>query len=150
MRIDSRISTYEHIQEVRKNINRFISELLRRAMHHDSSKLESPEKEAFDEVIPKLLGVSYGSEEYKEALKGMNQIMLHHYAKNRHHPEHFCEGVNGMNLVDLIEMFCDWQAACKRHADGDLNRSIDINNERHELGEVLTQIFKNTARSFSA
>lgn len=52
--------------------------------------------------------------------------------------------ISGMNLFDLIEMFIDWCAACQRHADGDINKSIDINKDRFSMSPQLVQIFKNT------
>jgi hypothetical protein len=52
--------------------------------------------------------------------------------------------VNGMNLFDLIEMFLDWTAACQRHADGDINKSIEVNTTRFALSPQLVEIFKNT------
>lgn len=52
--------------------------------------------------------------------------------------------INGMNLFDLIEMFIDWCAACQRHADGDINKSIEINKDRFAMSPQLVQIFKNT------
>lgn len=52
--------------------------------------------------------------------------------------------VNQMNLFDLLEMFIDWTAACKRHADGDINKSIEINTARFALSPQLVEIFKNT------
>jgi hypothetical protein len=52
--------------------------------------------------------------------------------------------VNGMTLFDLLEMFIDWAAACQRHADGDINRSIEINQKRFNLSPQLVEIFKNT------
>ena len=52
--------------------------------------------------------------------------------------------VNNMNLFDLIEMFIDWNAACQRHADGDINKSIEVNTIRFALSPQLVEIFKNT------
>jgi hypothetical protein len=52
--------------------------------------------------------------------------------------------VDGMNLLDLVEMFCDWKAATMRHADGDISRSITQNTERFSLSPQLAQIFQNT------
>ena len=53
-----------------------------------------------------------------------------------------------MNLIDLIEMFCDWKAATLRHEDGDMQRSIDINSDRFHLPEKLVSMFKNTVNDF--
>ena len=67
-----------------------------------------------------------------------------HYANNRHHPEHFDNGIQGMNLLDLLEMICDWKAASERHADGDVYKSIEINQERFGYSDELKIILKNT------
>jgi hypothetical protein len=55
------------------------------------------------------------------------------------------KGINGMTLIDLIEMICDWIAAGLRHADGDIFKSIKINKERFDISDQLTQILINTA-----
>lgn len=52
--------------------------------------------------------------------------------------------INNMNLFDLLEMFIDWCAACQRHADGDIQKSIEINTGRFNLSPQLVEIFKNT------
>jgi len=78
----------------------------------------------------------------------MKPALDHHYANNRHHPEHFKGkgGTNGMDLVDLIECFCDWAAATKRHANGSLKKSIEYNQKRFGIGNQLTKIFHNTRK----
>lgn len=143
---DQRFKTIRHIEAVRNHLNEIIRELLVRAEQHDQSKLQSPEREMFDEWTEKLRGTTYGSDEYKAMLEEMKASALkHHYENNRHHPEYHADGILGMNLIDLIEMFCDWSAAVKRHDDGDLHESIDINQERFEFGEVIATILHNTA-----
>lgn len=52
--------------------------------------------------------------------------------------------VNEMNLFDLIEMFIDWTAACQRHADGNINKSIEVNTARFALSPQLVEILRNT------
>jgi hypothetical protein len=49
-----------------------------------------------------------------------------------------------MNLIQLTEMLCDWIAATRRHADGDIRRSIDQNAERFGYGEDLKRLLHNT------
>jgi hypothetical protein len=147
---DQRFKTMRHIETVRNMLNSVIRELLNRAEQHDQSKLQSPEREVFDEYTQKLRGCTYGSDEYKQFLKEMSGSCLkHHYENNRHHPEHFKNGVLGMDLVDLIEMFVDWLAATKRHADGNIMKSIDI-NKKPKLNDsnTLAEIFRNTALRF--
>jgi hypothetical protein len=111
----------------------------------DSSKLEEPEKAAFDEFTPKLAATTYGSPEYQENLDGLGEALKHHYANNAHHPEHTENGIHDMTLVDIVEMLCDWQAATERHADGDIMKSIDINQKRFGFSDDLRDIFRNTA-----
>jgi hypothetical protein len=142
---DSRLKTREHALVVGQRIGLVISELHHRALTHDDSKQLPPEVGAFDRVTEKLAGLTYGSVEYKESLEELGPALQHHYANNRHHPEHFPNGVAGMNLVDLVEMLCDWCAATKRHADGDLDKSITINAERFGLDPQLVSILRNTA-----
>jgi len=142
---DSKEDTLKHKEEVYRLLAGFTSELIKRGDFHDDSKLKEPEKTAFDMYSPKLKETVYGSEQYKEYLREMTPAVQHHYIFNRHHPEHFVEGINGMNLIDLIEMLCDWKAATKRMKDGgNIMESIRINGERFKIGEQLTWILKNT------
>jgi len=138
--------TLEHIQNVRNLINIAVRELLYRAEIHDVSKLGDLERKTFVEFTPKLKNSTYGSDEYHGFLREMKPALDNHYACNRHHPEHFTDGVDGMNLIDLLEMILDWRAATMRHANGDLHRSIEINTERFKLSPQLVQILKNTVR----
>lgn len=142
---DSRVDTYKHIQKVQKYLMKCIQELEQRLLEHDQSKLEDPEKKVFDEFTPKLEDSTYGSDEYNQFLDEMEEALIHHYAHNRHHPEHFDEGIEGMNLADIVEMLCDWKAATLRHKDGDLMRSIEQNQERFGYSDELKQILINTA-----
>ena len=53
--------------------------------------------------------------------------------------------VNNMNLIDLLEMVIDWYAATRRHNDGNIYKSIEINIERFSLSPQLANIIRNTA-----
>jgi len=143
---DSTCDTLAHIERVRDLIGVFISKMIVRGHAHDKSKLQEPEKGCFDKYTPLLRGCTYGSEEYKGFLVGLGEGLRHHYENNSHHPEHYGDGIKGMSLLDVVEMFCDWKAATERHADGSLDKSISINKERFGYGEVLECIFQNTRR----
>lgn len=140
-------ATNEHIDHVRNFMYNIAHDIIMRAQSHDMTKLMDPELPIFVEYTPKLKDTTYGSDEYKQYLKEMRVALDHHYAENRHHPEHFDNGVNGMNLIDLIEMLCDWKAATLRHNDGDIIKSIDINEGRFGISEQLKGILKNTVNS---
>lgn len=141
---DSEQATLTHIRRVQELMHDVASNLIERAMLHDASKLNEPEASTFDEYTAKLRGVTYGSDEYKTFLAGMKPALDHHYASNRHHPEHWHGGIKDMSLLDLIEMFVDWKAATERHADGDLDKSIEINQKRFDYTDELKSIFART------
>jgi hypothetical protein len=145
---DSRQDTLKHINTVQQLLFVVSRKLNALALKHDKSKLEDPEKAIFDIYTPKLKDTTYGSDEYKTYLKEMKEGLDHHYAENRHHPEHFVNGINDMTLIDLIEMFADWLAATKRHNDGDINRSIKVNKDRFKYDNQLESILLNTAKMF--
>lgn len=143
-RYDSFKDTMRHRRVVQRLGRRFTRELVKRLRWHDESKLKEPEKSAFDMHTPSLAGTTYDSEEYHAALEAMRPAIEHHYEANRHHPEHFEDGVAGMNLLDVVEMFLDWAAATMRHDDGDLATSIAANRERFGLSDDLASILKNS------
>lgn len=142
----AKVATWEHINRVQTYLALCAEALIDRTVCHDQSKLHSPEAEVFAEFSPKLKGCTYGSDKYKQFLKEMAVALDHHYAANSHHPEHFVDGVNGMSLLDLIEMLCDWKAASERHDDGNIMRSIELNTVRFKLDLQMVSILKNTAR----
>ena len=49
-----------------------------------------------------------------------------------------------MDLLDLVEMFCDWKAASLRHKDGDFAASLQINKERFGISDQLMAILENS------
>ena len=136
--------TMRHIERVRNLLNTCIRDLMDRQEKHDQSKLESPEVELFTEYTPKLKETTFGSEEYNQYKKEMSVALDHHYANNRHHPEHHKNGIDDMNLLDLVEMLADWKAASERHNDGNLKKSIEINGKRFEMSPQLIRIFENS------
>lgn len=142
---DSTKDTITHIERVRFYLAKCIAELAIRSTDHDKDKIDNlVEKKLFDEYTPKLKECTYGSSEYKSFLEGLKEGLDIHYANNRHHPEHFENGIQGMNLIDLLEMICDWKAASERHADGDIYKSIEINQKRFGYSDDIKNILKNT------
>lgn len=143
---DQRFRNSRHIETVRNYINVIVKELLLRGEKHDQTKFDSPEREIFDLYGEKMRSVPYGSDEYMEILKEIKVATDYHNKYNRHHPEFFDGDIRKMNLIDLIEMLCDWKAASMRRSDGSIERSIDINKARFDYSNELSQIFHNTAK----
>ena len=145
MTYDSRPDTWKHIHTVQGFMLQCIERLGRRSHSHDQSKLTGIELECFDQITPLLKGTTYGSDEYKAILHKMKPAITSHQKANNHHPEFYGDdGINGMDLLDLLEMLCDWKAASMRHDDGDIMRSIEINKKRFGIRGQLASILTNT------
>jgi hypothetical protein len=95
----------------------------------------------FDQWTPRLKELEFGSDEYKDALAHMGEALKHHYENNRHHPEHFENGIDGMNLIDVIEMVCDWKAAA--HMKGE-TPNMDYLAQRFKLSDQMRSVIDNT------
>lgn len=117
-----------------------------RAESYDASKLESPELEGFAQLTQDLKGIEYGSDAYRKNLEALKPTIDHHQSRNRHHPEHWPNGIADMTLIDLIEMVCDWKSATLRNKNGNMRRSIQINGPRFNISPQLMQIFESTMR----
>lgn len=143
---DSYQDTLEHIKRVGQLLAEDIDYLAYELSTHDASKLQEPEKSAFDRETPLLKQLEYGSDDYKKALARLGIALAHHYKVNAHHPEHYETGIKGMSLLQILVMLNDWKAASERHATGDIYKSIEINQQRFGYSDELKQIFLNTAK----
>jgi len=119
-----------HKWNVFKYMVKYDWSLWARALLHDLSKYSKHEAPYFAHTIFRLKHATYGSPEYTELLKKIEPAIKHHYSVNRHHPEHFKNGIVGMNETDKVEMIADWLAAVKRVKNGDIYKSLEINQKR--------------------
>ena len=138
---DCTADVLEHKRKVKDWMNQFSNILDRRALIHDDSKLQPPEKECFDTWMPELKTREFGSEYYKVALDAMGEGIAHHYRVNPHHPEHYENGVADMCLHDVVEMVCDWMAAAQAHG---IPVDLDHAAKRFQLSPQLASIIRNT------
>jgi hypothetical protein len=136
--------TLVHIHNVNQLLHQVSINLLRRAENHDKTKLGGMELSTFVEYTPKLKTMEYNSDEYKECLKNMAPALDNHYKNNSHHPEHFENGIDGMSLLDILEMVIDWKAATLRTKNGDILKSLEIQKERFNISDQLYDIILNT------
>jgi hypothetical protein len=120
---------------------KFSWNLIKRGLKHDLSKYSWFESKGFAQVIFKLKKLTYGSEEYIKCLRIIKPSIDHHYKINRHHPEYHKNGFFDMTELDKIEMVIDWLSACKRHKDGNIYKSIEINKERFGYDEDTRRKF---------
>jgi len=144
------IETIIHIYKVQKLLAYCISELQERLINHDKSKILSDELNGFTNANKLLSDMTYGSEEYFKNLEHLKETIEHHYQLNRHHPQHFKNGINDMTLIDLLEMTCDWIASSERSKNGNVMLSLQIQKQRFQIEEQLFQIIKNTIHILDA
>jgi len=144
MSYDCTDDVIEHMRKVAYWLQRFYDALISRSKYHDNSKLQNPQEKAmFDIWTPKLKEFKFGSDEYKAALVEMGKGLKLHYEANRHHPEHYENGINGMTLIDVVEMVADWMAAAQ--AKGNFV-DLDYLSNRFGLSEQLVKIIANQLR----
>jgi hypothetical protein len=93
--------TWRHIHRVMQFMNRFAVAMLDRALRHDQSKLAPPEVALFA-AAPPLGPIAYGTPAYEESRRRIMPALEHHYAHNRHHPEHW-PTPSGAEIDDLRE-----------------------------------------------
>ena len=132
-------------------ICRFCIVMLYRGIIHDWSKFTPAEAKSFIGATT-LKNLVYGSPEYVAEQKRISSAIEHHYKTNSHHPEHFPLGTSNMNLMDIIEMYCDWKAAVRRNKDGDFQKSLDYAyaNKGDLISREILNIFFNTHNPESA
>lgn len=127
---------------------KYLNELLDRKANHDRTKLEYPEKQEFDKYNQKLKELTYGSEEYNQNLYTLRNALCHHYRYNRHHPEHFGNGIYGMTIMDLTEMICDWKASSERQLNGDIYDGIEKSSQRFNYDKKMVRVLSNTVDKY--
>jgi len=133
----------QHKQWVAQNMQTAADDLFWRAAVHDNSKFSPEEFELYDKLFPELQKYAYGSPELKAVYKQLGPALNHHLKVNRHHPEFHEDGINDMNLIDVLEMVCDWMAASKRSQTG-IDKGLVINKERYGIDDQLFEIIRNT------
>ena len=141
----TRLKICAHINQVRQFLGYVLTETWKRYTDHDKTKLQEPEFSIFDKHFAALQSCECGTPEYLVNLEKVEAATSHHYAHNRHHPNHFQNGINGMTLVDLAEMLCDWMAATQYGQNGNIQKSIDYNRQRFGISDQLVSILENTA-----
>jgi len=137
-----------HKYAVVKLLSPIIQELIQRASVHDDSKFEDDEFPGYVKAKEEFKNVQYGTEEYNELRKKFAGPIGTHYKKNRHHPEFHPNGIEDMNLLDLLEMLVDWKAASLRDRDGgSIEKSIRVSAEKYQISPQLIKILENTAKA---
>lgn len=139
-------SVEEHMRKVGTRMRIVCNELMNRTVIHDESKLSEAEihrgYEAHWDKIDKK--IEWGTPEYDKHCEEFKDIIDLHREVNRHHPEFHDNDIRRMDLIDIMEMFCDWWAA-----GDDIDFSIEHNAKKYGIeNSILHEILKNTARRY--
>ncbi|GHO99858.1 hypothetical protein KSF_099060 [Reticulibacter mediterranei] len=138
----------DHKQRVAGYMQIVANELFKRATVHDNSKFSPEEFDMYEATFSELQAYTYGSQKYKETVKKLGPAWSHHCQVNDHHPEYFKDGVRGMNLIQLVEMLCDWLAASER-GQTDVLQSLAINKKKFHIDDQLFEVLKNTVKEIA-
>ena len=136
-------SILKHKERVSKRLLFLVDELRKRALHHDDSKLVPPELDWLIEM-DKEPRYPYGSVEYFAKMERWKKFFDHHYKNNRHHPDHFAIGIDGMTIADLAEYMVDIISYYDELHPKDAIKTIKGQKERFGLSDQLCQILINT------
>lgn len=115
-------------------LEKLAHKLIERGASHDLSKLFPDEFDEFVTVNRVAREFKYGSEEYRQTIEETPAIHLH-FSRNPHHPEHHADGIDGMSLLDIVEMVADWKAAAMMYGHTPLRESVEIAKERFGMSE---------------
>ena len=141
-----RISVFYYICKILIKIkpkNKLI--LIKRAIVHDLDKFRWRILKYFVLNYWNLKQVSFNSDQYKRIMEELKPIILLHYKKSRHHPEHF-SNYNEMTEVDKLEMIADWISASKLQREGNIYSSIKINQERYHFSDEEKERLENIVK----
>lgn len=145
--------TRKHQQAVQSIMIAVAQKIIQRAVVHDASKLESPEREYYIDPVYTLTTeeVAYDSDRYKELVARMDKGWEHHRYTNDHHPEFFepyavqtlNDPVKAMDMFALIEMLCDWIAASQRKNNKPV-LALAAMLKKYHVEEQLEAVLRNT------
>lgn len=139
---------YHHKFVVLQYLVPIIQELIKRAETHDNSKFSEEEFRGLLSVLDEVRAHPFGTPEYDEMRKKHEKLFYTHYKKNRHHPEFHPNGIEDMDLVDLLELVVDWKAASLRNENPSVENSIKIGAEKYNIPPILMKVLMNTARNY--
>lgn len=140
---------FAHKLLIAKYLNPIASDIIKRSTTHDDSKLYGVEKELFLELDIVDENTQYGEDYYKKLRdKNVAVAIANHYMSNDHHPEHHSDGIEDMDLVQLLEMLVDWKVGGLTLVSGDIFDSIEKNISRFGIDDQLASILRNTAKKY--
>jgi hypothetical protein len=137
----------QHKGWVNKYIVKVVHLLRERADGHDDDKYKDPLKRIYSKNFDALCKTTFRSPEYNKIVgsEEFQEAFKIHTKNNRHHPQHFENGVEDMNLIDIIEMLCDWKAASDRTGrKQSVKEGMELNYEKYHIDGIARKWIENT------
>ena len=145
---ETKICIKNHIKSVQRKLKVLIDELQKRLENHDKSKLT--DELWYWEFMDQEPKYPYGSKEYFSKKKRNEMVFQMHYKNNRHHPEHFMNGINDMNLIDIMEMLCDWISYKDDISITDAVDIVEKQSRRFGFSDEIKNLMLNTLFEYFA
>lgn len=145
------IHVFAHKDMINHYLSLITTDIINKASVHDDSKLHGDEKKYFIKSLKDTYPSSnYLDEEYIESMKqeNLSLALKFHYSLNDHHPEHHENGIEDMDLVQILEMLVDWKVGGLGIYNGDIFESIQKNKDRFGIDDQLVKILINTAKKY--
>jgi len=142
------IEFYESVVQHKKAISDIMYKLAdmirKRADAHDDSKLDSTEFNKWSlNYLPESKR-NLDNKEFKKTFEKLGEVREIHYSKNRHHLEFFNGDIKKINIIDLLEIICDWIASTANQDKGNLRLTIERAKERFKFSKEIEHIILNT------
>ena len=140
--------TLQHKENIATLLAKFAAELTYRSAVHDNSKFFPDEFDILSDNVCDFNKYLFDTKEEQDLRERLLPASILHRKRNRHHPEHFENGIDGMNIIDLLEMLCDWKSASTRVSGDSLRKGLPILKKKYNISSQLLKILENTARDF--
>lgn len=139
----------KHQRTVRKRLSHFSTILQSRAFIHDESKLQEPEYSLWKQMDEEPR-YPYGTKEYISKLDRWQHLFRMHWndSRNRHHPEHFTNPITEMDLMDMIEMLCDWLGYKEVLSYTEASKLVDSQCKRFNFPDEFRYLLLNTLTNY--
>lgn len=134
---------YEHRALVHDKMATVSRDINTRARHHDQSSLNGSEFRIYEEHFDELQKYPMFDPRRDAVLKEMRVATMYHHNANDHHPEHFDDGINGMNLIQMIEFVADIMSQSEQNGI-DVYEMLPLLKDQYDISSQLYQVILNT------
>ena len=128
---------------VQDKLSTVARELISRGRHHDNSTLGSPELEIYHRHFNEYRMYKFGDPRRDEVMNHMAEAIGHHFQYNDHHPEHFDNGINDMNLIQLMQ-FTAAIMSWSEQEQVDIFELLPIIRDKCGMSDQVYQLIQNT------